>query len=522
MVNTTSDPSAAIGVTRPAPRRGSRRVMRRVMAGFIVCLLSAVWARADTGWIKDGVMLVDEPAEEKPLNGLDPVWGVGSWIWAPTTYDKQTCRFWRSFEIPRGATVARAQLHIGVDNGYRLILDERDLGTGSDWRSITEYEIGLLLEPGRHVLAVEGFNDNREAGMLFGLKIDLADGRVITIPSDMDWRVAPAGERGWDSKQEAPASWAKAVVVSAFLPRNGLWQERKPTMTVKVPVLQPVERHFWQRGWFQAGLWGAIIISVMFCLRLMAQLAVQSKARAMLNIERARIARDIHDELGARLTELALEGEVVQTELPAGSSVRPKLEALCEKARAVSGAMDEVIWMVNSRRDTLRDFANYACRHAQRFLEQSPIRCRLDVDADLPEVVFELPVRRSLLLGVKEALNNAAKYSGASELLLLIQRRGQTLFVVVEDDGAGFDLELADPVRNGLSNMAERMKEVGGKCLITSKPGAGCRVEFQVPLPRSSGRPQAGGVQVELPLSGLRAQSVLSPTASNGKDPSTR
>jgi signal transduction histidine kinase len=293
-------------------------------------------------------------------------------------------------------------------------------------------------------------------------------------------------------------------------------------MTVKVPVLQPVERHFWQRGWFQAGLWGAIIISVMLCLRLMAQLAVQSKARAMLNIERGRIARDIHDELGARLTELALEGEVVQTELPAGSSVRPKLEALCEKARAVSGAMDEVIWMVNSRRDTLRDFANFACRHAQRFLEQTPIRCRLDVDAELPEVVFELPVRRSLLLGVKEALNNAAKYSGASELLLLIQRRGQTLFVVVEDNGAGFDLELADPVRNGLSNMAERMIEVGGKCLITSKPGAGCRVEFQVPLPRSSARPQTGGVQVGLPLSGGRAQSVLSPTAGNGKDPSTR
>lgn len=94
----------------------------------------------------------------------------------------------------------------------------------------------------------------------------------------------------------------------------------------------------------------------------------------MLHVERARIARDIHDELGARLTELALEGEVVQTELPAGSPARPRLEALCEKARAVSGAMDEVVWMVNSRRDTLRDFANFACKHAQRFLSTTPIR----------------------------------------------------------------------------------------------------------------------------------------------------
>jgi signal transduction histidine kinase len=259
-------------------------------------------------------------------------------------------------------------------------------------------------------------------------------------------------------------------------------------MTVKVPVLRPVELHFWQRGWFQAGLWGAIAVIVLFYLRLMGRLAVQSKSQALLHIERARIARDIHDELGARLTELALEGEVIQTELPAGSLVLPKLEALCEKARAASGAMDEVVWMVNSRRDTLRDFANYACRHAQRFLASSPIRCRLDVDGDLPEVVCELPMRRNLLLGVKEALNNAVKYSKAEELFLRIHLRGQTLLVVVEDNGAGFDLELADSVRNGLANMMERMKEVGGRCQITTQPGSGCRVEFQVPMPHAQVR----------------------------------
>jgi signal transduction histidine kinase len=426
-----------------------------------------------------------------PPQVLDPAWGVGGWVWAADTHDKQTCRLWRSFDIPQGAKVASALLHIGVDNGYRLMLDGRELGTGSDWRSITEYDVSLLLEPGRHVLAVEAFNDNREAGMLFGLKILLADGRLIEIPSDEKWRVASAVEQGWERRESAPAHWRKTVVVSAILPRPASWQERKPTMLVKVPLLRPADRHFWKSGWFQALLWGITIVTALYCLRLMARLAVQSKAQTLLNVERARIARDIHDELGARLTELALEGEVVQTELPAGSSVKPRLEALCEKARAVSGAMDEVVWMVNSRRDTLRDFANYACKHAQRFLESTPIRCRLDVDADLPEVVFELPVRRSLLLGVKEALNNAAKHSDASEVFLRIQRRNQTLIVVVEDNGAGFDLEKADPGRNGLTNMTERMKEVGGRCQITSKAGAGCRVEFQVPLPRLSGRPSA-------------------------------
>ncbi len=366
------------------------------------------------------------------------------------------------------------------------MLDGRELGTGSDWRSITEYDIGLLLASGWHVLAVEAFNDNREAGMQFGLKIELMDGRVIEIPSDSNWRIAPAEERGWESKREAPPHWGKAVEMSTLLPRLGNWQERKPTMVVKVPILLPVELQFWQRGWFQAALLSVVVAAVLVCLRLMAQLAVQSKAQAMLQRERARIARDIHDELGARLTELALEGEVAQTELPAGSDARARLDALSEKARALSGAMDEVVWMVNSRRDTLRDFATYACKHARRFLEPTPIRCRLDVEADLPEVMFELPVRRNLLLAVKEALNNAAKYSGATELFLRVHRIGKTVRVVVEDNGRGFDPELADPARNGLTNMAHRMQEIGGECRIISKAGGGCRVEFQVPLPNAS------------------------------------
>ena len=435
---------------------------------------------------------------------MDPEWGVGAWIWAPQTFDKQTCRLWRAFDIPAGAQVTKAQVHVGVDNGYKLMLNGRELGSGSDWRSITEYDIRLLLEPGRHVLAVVAFNDNREAGMLFGLRVELADGRVIEIPSDTSWRVVPESERGWERQQNASVNWARAEVVSAILPRPGNWLERRPTMLVKVPLLQPVDLHFWQRGWFQVALWGIILVTLLLYLRLVARLTVQAKTQALLHTERARIARDIHDELGARLTELALEGEVIQTELPPGSTVRPRLEALCEKARAVSGAMDEVVWMVNSRRDTLRDFATYTCKHAQRFLASSAVRCRLNVDADLPEAVFELPVRRNLLLGVKEALNNAVKYAGATELFLHIHYRNQTVVVVVEDNGAGFDLELADPVRNGLTNMTERMKEIGGSCTLITKPGAGCRVEFQVPLSKSSMRPDGADVRIDHPLAEMR------------------
>jgi len=416
----------------------------------------------------------------------DEDWGVGVWVWDTEVYDKQTCLLWRSFEIPRKAVVASAVLRISVDNGYTLMLNGRNIGTGSDWRSITEYDITRLLGPGRHVLAIEAFNDNREAGLLFGLRIALTDGRVIDIPSDTGWRVVPEGERGWTTRREAQPHWEHVVEVSDLLPRPGFWHKRTPTMVVRVPKLEPLNVVYWKSLWFQASLVGVLGISLLVSLQLMGRLAVQSKARKMIDRERARIARDIHDELGARLTELALEGEVVQTELPEQSAVRPRLEALCEKARAASGAMDELVWVVNSRRDTLQDFATYACKHAQRFLEATPIRCRLDVDPDLPELALDLPVRRNLLLGVKEALNNAAKHSGADELFLRIHVRGQVLQVVVEDNGGGFDLERVDSTRNGLTNMVERMSEIGGRCRIESREGAGCRVEFQISLRRAA------------------------------------
>ena len=478
------------------------------LAVWLFCFFCSLSLRAQP---EHGGSNTSQPSSQDLPGKLDSTWGVGSWVWAAVTYDKQTVHLWHPFEIPKGTAVAKANLRITVDNAYTLFLDGRELGKGSDWRSLTEYDISQILDPGWHVLAVDGFNDNREAGLLFGLRIELTDGRVITISSDSSWRIVPKDEPGWQHRQEALANWVRATVVSEFLPRpNAKYAkekefDRKPTMIVKVPVLRPVEMKFWQHGWFQLSILSVAVVAVLTCLQLLARLSVQSKAQTLLNRERLRIARDIHDEVGARLTELALEGEVIQTKLPAESDVQPRLENLCEKARAVSGAMDEVVWAVNSQRDTLRDFATYSCKYARRFVAPTAIRCRLDVEANLPDVVFDLPVRRSLLLAVKEALNNAVKYSGADRLFLRIHLQGRVLQVVVEDNGKGFDLKQADASRHGLSNMTERMRELGGSCQIITKPGAGCRVEFVVPLPKSSRRPNAPAAAPEnspLPYNG--------------------
>ena len=165
------------------------------------------------------------------------------------------------------------------------------------------------------------------------------------------------------------------------------------------------------------------------------------------------------------------------------------MERISEEAREALRAMDEILWAINPRRDTLHEFATFVCGHAQTFLKATPIQCVLDVEPAMSTTAFDLPFRRSLLMAVKEALNNAAKHSEATELLLQIHRRGSGLIVAVQDNGKGFDPAQSKAERNGLNNMHERLNEVGGTCVLTSQPGKGCRIEFYIPFTQMRRRP---------------------------------
>jgi signal transduction histidine kinase len=314
----------------------------------------------------------------------------------------------------------------------------------------------------------------------------LEDGRVLEVKSDSDWRIVPEGVRGWDRMAAAPDSWPPATVI-APLGQRPWWQ--KPESVDVIPPSLPITVAFWQSRWFQATLMVVCGLVILVSLSLMAQLALHQKERWLLQQERARIARDIHDDLGSRMTQLVLHGEVAQSELPADSETRSQLQGICEEARGLLSSVDEILWAVNPRRDTLRDFTSYVCGYAQEYFKRTSIQCLFDVDPEMSSDPFDLPLRRSLLMVIKETLNNAVKHSEATELLLQIRWQRQKLVVLVQDNGKGFDPSTKGRDRNGLTNMFERMQELGGSCLITSQPGKGCRVEFAVPLTHSRRRP---------------------------------
>lgn len=144
--------------------------------------------------------------------------------------------------------------------------------------------------------------------------------------------------------------------------------------------------------------------------------------------------------------------------------------------------LDEILWAVNPKRDTFRDFTSYICGFAQEFFKNTRIQCLFDLDPAAASVVLGLPLKRALFMAVKETLNNTLKHAQATEVRLQIRWQTGRLLVVITDNGKGFDPTSSKPGRNGLANLSQRMHEFEGACVVTSRPGHGCRTELSIPL----------------------------------------
>jgi signal transduction histidine kinase len=452
---------------------------RHLWCAFFVWLVLAAGfspARADSGSMNYSTIYTVKPSPEV-TNGL------GFWIWDKATFDKQTVRLWTSFEVPKTNPVVRSELRIAADNACKVWLDGQEIGAGSDWRTLSIYHLEGTLNPGPHVLAVEAFNDNDQAGVILGLRLEASNGKVFQIHSDLSWRVVPLSESGWLTAPRPGVDWPNASVAKNF-GRVPWWTT--PTSVLHLRGLLPKPVQFWQTRTFQISLFAGCAVFILICLYLLIQLVTQSKAHHLVQAERDRIARDIHDDLGSKITQLLLAGEVAQIKPEENPDPGAPLAQMCDSARNILATIDEVVWIVNSQHDNLDDFVIYLCKHTQKFLDATGIRCRFDVPSDLPGKVLSQLMRRNLFLAVKEALNNAARHSQATEVTVRIELDGMRLLVAVADNGRGFDARSVSEERNGLTNMKQRLLEIGGACEITSRPGEGCQVTFRVPLKRDS------------------------------------
>lgn len=208
--------------------------------------------------------------------------------------------------------------------------------------------------------------------------------------------------------------------------------------------------------------------------------------------ERVRIAQDLHDEVGPRLTEIRMVSESIKSNnfLPADEQL--KLEELSEASDRVVSTFGEIVWALNPTNDTLEEFGSYLSQSAINFLQKADIKCRIDIPPVFPETKISYKVRRNIIMAVKESLNNIVKHADASLVTMQLRVTKTDLLVSIVDDGCGFDINNTRKYGNGLKNIERRIKSVNGKYSIESRIDIGTRIKMEVPLQINNAFTQTG------------------------------
>lgn len=283
---------------------------------------------------------------------------------------------------------------------------------------------------------------------------------------------------------------------------DGTWNQVGATLPFSIrPFL-------WQTRWFAVGSLatgaGAIAGLAFALVRSRYRRALRvSEQRQAIERERSRIARDIHDDLGAGLTQANLLAHAALRELPEPEKAAARLREVRSAIRDMTLAMDEIVWAVNPQHDSLDSLAAYLGQFAQDFLGRAGLRCVLDFPLDLPVRLVATEVRHALFLAFKEALHNVIKHAGATEVRVSLELRPDSLALVVRDNGQGFGRAGGGPVARvvegriapgvGLAGIRQRLLQVGGDVVVGNDPAGGAVVRLTVRVGNGSGRNSAVG-----------------------------
>jgi signal transduction histidine kinase len=210
-----------------------------------------------------------------------------------------------------------------------------------------------------------------------------------------------------------------------------------------------------------------------------------AERRREIEQERARLAQDLHDDLGAGLTEVNMLTTLAQSPATSPEEKARYLTELRETALRMIGSLDEIVWAVNPRNDTIASLASYFGAYAQRLLDLASVACALDIAEDLPEHPLDPRFRRELFFAFKEALTNIIRHAGATLVWLRISAREGWLRVELADNGRGFDARTRQTGDDGIANMHARLRTLGGDCEIVSDAQSGTTVRFRAPLPKT-------------------------------------
>lgn len=262
---------------------------------------------------------------------------------------------------------------------------------------------------------------------------------------------------------------------------DGVWNTEGSSIsiTVKPP--------FWKTWWFRIIIGALIVAGLTGLIRYIERRRIGEQIRQIENEkaierERLRISKDMHDDLGVRVTEIALLTEMARKDADTNNNFPQYLDDISNEARTMVTSFNDLVWMVNPKYDSLENLLEYIAQYTENFFRKSSIRFRLDLPADIPSLELPPEIRHNVLMIMKEAMNNIAKHAGAAEACLGVVFQTDSFTLSVRDNGKGMPPGAHRRFGNGMSTMKSRTEEIGSSLEINSELGKGTQINLTIPI----------------------------------------
>ncbi|HEX6850023.1 MAG TPA: two-component regulator propeller domain-containing protein [Candidatus Polarisedimenticolaceae bacterium] len=287
------------------------------------------------------------------------------------------------------------------------------------------------------------------------------------------WRLLGASD-DWS----APAT-SRSVVVASVAPGRYRFEVRavdgEGLTGEPVAAAFSIRPPLWRRGWF--------LTAVGLTLATAAVTAYRMRVARLLELERVRtrIATDLHDDVGASLSQIAVLSQLASRQAARGEAAAwTSLARITELSGGVVDAMSDVVWSINPARDRVSDLVHRMRRFAVDLFAEGDVRLVLDLPEDDADARLDPEARREIYLVFKEALRNAARHAEARTVEVRLARRGDGLALVVRDDGVGI-VSGERSGGSGLESMQRRAAALGGTLFVRPYPAGGTEVLLEVP-----------------------------------------
>jgi signal transduction histidine kinase len=207
---------------------------------------------------------------------------------------------------------------------------------------------------------------------------------------------------------------------------------------------------------------------------------INQRIRYLLALDKLKssIAADLHDNIGAGLTEISILSELSANIVDKSNNATKHLKQISELSRHLTESMSDIVWVVNPKRDSLYDLIVRLKDSYGELLVDLGIKLETSDLDKLSNIKLPMDYRQNLYLILKESLNNAIKHSNCSKIDLIIKIIRNKLYIIVSDNGIGFDTNKI-AVGNGITNIRDRGNKINGDIKIISEINKGTKIEFK-------------------------------------------